>query len=182
MTDASNLSVVGRLLLCAVALGLFVAAPAQAASPKDQLKKAQAAYDEYRYPQAITQLERLLADPNLSDGGIRQKARELLAFSYYLSNRESDGQEQLAKLFRENVDYPLDRDSTHPDLVRFYDGERNRYVAALNTKPAQIETKAPASRRKPSAMSILGFASFPSVSVSSSTTIFWAAAFFSAVS
>ena len=111
-------------------------------SPKQQLERGEKAYADYHYSQAIGLLQNLLADPALTDGPTRQEARLTLAFSFYLSGRESDARDQLRKLFRENASYPLDRDATHPDLVRFYDSERNAYVASLKTTPAALSVAA----------------------------------------
>ena len=116
-----------------------VAAPTATASWQDRLALAERTYDDYRYTDAIPMFTALLADPSFTDGPARQKARALLAFSYYISQKEPEAAAELDRLFRENVDYPLDRDATHPDVLKFYDNERNRYVASLNTKPVEVQ-------------------------------------------
>jgi hypothetical protein len=124
-------------LLC---LSFDAVAARKTQSWQERMAAAERAYDNYKYKDAITKLSALLDDEHFQDSASRQKARLLLAFSYYISQKEADAARELERLFRENVDYPLDRDSTHPDVLRFYDRERAKYVAPT------VPTSAPASQ------------------------------------
>ncbi len=108
-----------------------------AATPRAELKRAEVAYDNYRYAEAISTLRKLLSGTALEDGPSHQKARFVLAMALYLSNKESDAGVELQRLFRENVDYAIDRETLHPDLVRFFDSEHARYLSGLQRSVAQ---------------------------------------------
>ncbi len=123
-----------------------VEAPAEAASApaaQDNMAQAENAFTDYRYADAIPLLEAVLADPELKDALRRQRARLLLGFSHYYQKDEGKASEALVPLFRENADYPVDRDEFHPSVVAFYTREHNRYVAALNEAPASVAVVAP---------------------------------------
>ncbi len=111
---------------------VITAAPSEApTSAQGRFNAAEKSYNDYRYDDAILQLSDLLRDSTFTDGAQRQKARLMLAFSYYITQHEKEASVELDRLFRENSDYPLDRDATHPDMLRFYDSERARYLASL---------------------------------------------------
>jgi hypothetical protein len=107
------------------------------ATPEQELQAGERFYDDYNYERAIATLKDLL-EKNPANATIRQRARLLLSFSYYFRKDEPKAKSVLADLLRENVDYPLDRELHHPDLVRFYDTERNAYVASLKVAPASV--------------------------------------------
>ncbi len=119
--------------------------PASLATPQDALARAEEAFTDYRYTETAQILETLLAEPHLSDAAVRQRAQLVLAFSrLYDDKDEVRAAAALAPLFRENVDYPVDRDEFHPRLVAFYTRERNRYVASLNEAPSSLAVVVPA--------------------------------------
>jgi len=105
---------------------------------EQELAKAESAYDDYKYDRSITVLQSLL-DKQPTDAKVRQRARLLLAFSYYFKRDELSAQAALKNLFRENVDYQVDREMHHPDLARFYDTEYRAYVSSLVLKPAEAQ-------------------------------------------
>jgi hypothetical protein len=135
---------VGIVLVCACAMQAQAARHArpktsttQDTSPEAQLAQAELAYDDYEYVSASAQLSALL-DKQPANAKTRQRARLLLAFSQYFRKDESAAKSALTDLFRENVDYPFERELFHPDLVRFFDTTRNEYVASLNVKPQAL--------------------------------------------
>ena len=108
------------------------------ATPEGDYKSALGSYERYQYDQTVQKLTALLQTPP-ANAKLRQDSRALLAFAHYMKRDEASARSALHELFRENVDYALDRDVQHPDLVRFYDTERNAYVAALQTKPLALQ-------------------------------------------
>jgi hypothetical protein len=123
---------------------LVLAAAPQKSSPKERLKAVERAFDRYEYDKAVKIATQLFADPAFVDPKQRQQARLLLAFSCFLAGKTEDAAEALLKLFKENLDYPLDRDATHPDLLAFYDKERAKFVAALPPlKPPEPDVSPP---------------------------------------
>jgi hypothetical protein len=116
-------------------IALFLLLAAATPTPQSRAAAAEKAYDVYDYKKAVPQLEALLADPALKDAALRQKARAMLAFSYYYLKREADAETSLRELFKENVDYPVDRDSVPPDAYRFYTEAHNKYVGELKVEP-----------------------------------------------
>lgn len=115
-----------------IAAVLLLAAP----PTKARFADVERAYDNYRFDDAIVKGRSLLDDPHFTDGPSRQKLRALIAFSYYITQREAEASKELERLFRENVDYAIDRKRTHPDMLRFFDSEHARYLASLQAKPA----------------------------------------------
>ncbi len=144
-------------VLLSVLIGASALAPlrqaeaARKSAPPPSVEKrfeaAEHAYDRYKFKEAITKLTQLLEDPEFRDGPSRQKARLLLAFSHYISQNEKEAVPLLEQLFRENLEYPLDRNATHPDLLQFYDREHAAYSAKIApaSAPVQVITAAPVS-------------------------------------
>lgn len=116
---------------------VFVVLTAVLGTAETDFRAAQTSYDAYQYDKAIQLLNAMLLTPP-SNAKLRQDARALLGFSHYLKRDEANARAALRELLRENVDYVIDREALHPDLVRFYDTERNAYIASLKTTPLQI--------------------------------------------
>jgi hypothetical protein len=120
-----------------------------ASTPEQALQdSAQRAFDEYQFDITLSLLDELLARP-LKDAALRQKAHALRAFaSYYLRNEER-AERDLREVFRENVDFHVDRTAFHPDLLGFFNRVRNHYLAEASvepaTAPASLPTSLPAS-------------------------------------
>lgn len=121
---------------------VFVVLSAVLGTAENDFRGAQNSYDAYQYDKAIQQLNAMLATPP-TNAKLRQDARALLSFSHYLKRDEANARTALRELLRENVDYVIDREALHPDLVRFYDTERNAYIASLKTTPLQIAQPGP---------------------------------------
>jgi hypothetical protein len=101
----------------------------------EQLAAAEVAYEDYDYATAASLLQQLL-NKAVSNAKLRQRAWLLLGFSRHFLRDEPAAKSALAELFRENVDYPFERELHHPDLVRLFDTERNAYLASISVTPA----------------------------------------------
>jgi hypothetical protein len=138
-----------RRVLVLVLIACALADPAYAARHKKkapgaateslgaQLAKGEALFEEYQYQQAAA-VFRAILDQSPADAKVRQRAMLMLALTLYYAKDEAGAGMQLKELFRENVDHPFDRELFHPDLVRFYDTERNAYLEGLEVQPKQI--------------------------------------------
>lgn len=152
----SRSSIAIALLLMTVAPSTVEAARAKKAkvtkslTQEEQVAAAELAYEEYDYATAASMLQQLL-NKAVANAKVRQRAWLLLAFSRHFLRDEPAAKSALAELFRENVDYPFEREMYHPDLVRLFDTERNAYLASITVVPAsqpvtpQVIAVAPAS-------------------------------------
>ncbi len=100
-----------------------------AATPRESLQQARDAFDNYDYAKSINLLQTVLANPP-KDIALGQDARALLAYCLFYQHNEPKAREELDKLFGENANYPIDKDTLHPTLVRFAENERAKFTSA----------------------------------------------------
>lgn len=141
-----------RGLGCAAVIFFCVAAkavPKKAQTWQDRLAAAERLYDDYKYKETIDKLNALFKDAAFKDVAGRQKARALLGFSYFFLQRTDAAAEELQKLFTENLDYPIDRDATPPELLRFYEEQRSKLLPKPK-EPEPTQPKEPEPKETPS--------------------------------
>lgn len=131
--------------VCLVAWWLSAAAAADV----DTMALANQAYDNYEFAEAATLYEKAIASGKLQGETAKSNARVKLSFSRYIANDPVKARKALAELFAENPPFVLDRKGIHPDLLKFYDGERSKYPttavtpAVVSAPPAAVTSSAP---------------------------------------
>lgn len=116
---------------------------AAAAADVDTMALANQAYDNYEFAQAATLYEKAIASGKLQGETAKSNARVKLSFSRYIANDQLGAKKALADLFAENPPFVLDRKGIHPDLLKFYDGERSKHPTAA-VAPTVVPTPTPA--------------------------------------
>lgn len=127
-TPLARVGLVSAALIALSSICASVGATPLPAAASEQLQRAEKDYDNYEYARSAAKLKGLLSDPP-TNAKVRQRARLMLAFSHLWLRDETAAKSDLQELFRENPDYPLERELHHPDLVKFYDREHTQYVA-----------------------------------------------------
>ena len=111
-------------MLCFVALSFLAAAPAP-----DAFGKAQEAYDNYDFAPAAQQYRKALAGGTL-DPVRASLARLRLGFSLFISQNRPSAEAAIADLLDKDPTFALERRGVHPDLLKFYDAEYEKWRRA----------------------------------------------------
>lgn len=111
-------------MLCFLALSWIAAAPAA-----DTFGKAQTAYDNYEFAPAAQLYRKAIASGQLDPHRTAQ-ARLRLGFSLFIAQDRAGAEIALADLFDHEPAFILERRGVHPDLLKFYDSQHEKWLSA----------------------------------------------------
>lgn len=131
-----------RALALTALLIASLAAKAEADTLSD-FEDARVAYEEQRYDEAATRLERLVGDTTADavSAAIVLESRKYLAASYLFLGRAFDAQQQFVLLLRQEPTYELDPVRFPRDVITTFESARRQVVQEQRAEAERRETE-----------------------------------------